>query len=105
MVRSVRGALCGSCWCRSGYPPARLRSVLRLVPTGHTGGVGTSREKVFGRKRDASLIEPRSSGAAMLYLALNRNPFIPRAGICDSLHDAHISKAVVEIRMRLYPAL
>ena len=41
----------------------------------------------------------------MLYSALNRYPFIPRAGICDRLHDAHVSKAVVKIRMRLYPAL
>src|SRR5947207_15972722 len=33
--------------------------------------------------------ESRSPGIAMLYSALNRYPFIPRAGICEHLHDAH----------------
>src|SRR5207247_53396 len=41
-----------SCWRRSHSQPTRLRSVFRVVPTGHNAGVGISCEKVFGRKRD-----------------------------------------------------
>src|SRR5438034_55501 len=55
VVRSVCRAICASCWRRSHYQPTRLRSVLRVVPTGNNAGVGTSGEKVFGRKHDDDL--------------------------------------------------
>src|SRR5439155_18943071 len=37
--------------------------------------------------------------------AFDRHPFIPRTRIGDSLHDAHVSKAVFEIWMGMHAAL
>ncbi len=77
-----------------------------MVPTCHTPGVGTGGTKIFGRKRDDTLIGRLSSRESFgLHSALNRYPFIPRTRVSDSLHDAHVSQAVFEVRMGMHSAL
>jgi hypothetical protein len=56
MVRSVRRAICAPCRRGSHCQPTRLRSLLCVVPIDHNARVGTSGEKVSGRKRDDTLI-------------------------------------------------